>query len=74
MSKLNKTRDESNLFEPRYSIALLCQKNNIAMCVFISTAKNEKKALNEAVSVYRLTMSKYTLVQTVVANVNKQQA
>lgn len=67
--------DETNLFEPCYSIALLYQKsNNIAMCVFISTAKNEKEALNEETSIYRLTMSKYILVQTVAANVNKLQA
>lgn len=75
MSKLNKIMDESNLFEPRFSIALLYQKsNNMAMRVFISDAKNEKEALSEATSLYRWTMSKYTLVQTVVANVNNLQA
>ena len=75
MSTINKITEESNRFEPRYSIALLYQNsNNIAMRVFISNASNEKEALNEATNLYRWTMSKYTLVQSVVANVNKLQA
>lgn len=72
MGKVNKITDELNLFEPRYSIALLYQNSiNIAMRVFISNARNEKEALNEATSLYRWTMSKYKLVQSVVVNVNK---
>ena len=62
--------EASDLFVPFFSISLLHQKEkSISMRVFLSDAKSEKEALCEFNDLCRWKMDKYTLVQTIVANI-----
>lgn len=64
-------QEAEKAFVPCYSVSLLYQKGNkVAMRVFISDARNEQDAVNEARSLYRWTMNNYKLIQWIAARIN----
>jgi len=74
MSKNKKMDETLDRFIPCYSVSLLYKKvNNIALRVFISDAKNEKDALNEATRIYSWSIHNYKLVEFVAAKLDQTQ-